>query len=116
MLPLVMDAVTPCVYGEDAGLVDVVPGVGAAAADADLLFGGQVVDGDWFGGEAGEGGGGCRTRYFPLLPNPHSCLRSLKFSESRNVSITLYMSCPITFQSSRNAAMSFLYSDGFPLC
>ena len=48
--------------------------------------------------------------------HPHSCLRSLKCSESRNVSITLYMSCPITFQSSRNAAMSFLYSDGFPLC
>ena len=31
-------------------------------------------------------------------------------------SITLYMSCPITFQSSRNASISFLYSDGVPLC
>ena len=45
-LPLLVYDVVAAVYGEDVGLVDVVLGVGVVGADAQLLFGGQVVDGD----------------------------------------------------------------------
>ena len=55
-LPLVVDDVVAGVYGEDAGFVDVVLGVGVVGADADLLCGGEVVDGDGFAG-AGVGAG-----------------------------------------------------------
>jgi len=45
-LPLLVHDVVAGVYGEDVGLVDVVLGVGVVGADADPVFGGQVVDGD----------------------------------------------------------------------
>ena len=56
-LPLFVDYVVLGVDGEDVGFVDVVGGsVGVEGADAELVFGGQVVDGDGFAGAGIEAG------------------------------------------------------------